>query len=311
VDADSILPPQGFVNLDKPAGLTSRKASDLVGRLFGRVETGHAGTLDPLATGVLPVAVGGATRLAELVSGADKEYLGRVRLGLATDTDDADGRPLGPERPVTASRPEVETALAGFRGEVLQRPPDYSALKRGGRAAHELARAGQPAELEPRPAVYRELELLAWEPPELELRARVSKGTYIRALARDLGERLGCGGHLVALRRTRAGAFRVEEAVTLVHLEELAAEGRAGEALLPAAAALPELVRLAAREERALYDLAKGRALPLAGFETSGAEPRAGALGLALDSEGRAVCLAELVAGPDGALLVQPRKRLR
>jgi tRNA pseudouridine55 synthase len=311
MDADSIPPPQGFVNLDKPAGMNSRKASDLVGRLFGRVETGHAGTLDPLATGVLPVAVGGATRLAELVAGADKEYLGRVRLGLATDTDDADGRPLGPALPASFPRAEVEAALAGFRGEVLQRPPDYSALKRGGRPAHQLARAGRPAELEARPATYHEIELLAWEPPELELRARVAKGTYIRALARDLGERLGCGGHLVALRRTRAGAFRVEEAVTLERLEAMAAEGRAGEALLSAAAALPELVSLVPHEERAIYDLGKGRAAALAGFATSGAEPRAGAQGLVLDADGRAVCLVELVAGPEGALAVQPRKRLR
>jgi tRNA pseudouridine55 synthase len=311
VNAPSIPDPQGFVNLDKPGGMNSRRASDLVGRFFGRAATGHAGTLDPLATGVLPVAVGGATRLAGLVSGSDKEYVGRVRLGQCTDTDDADGQPLGPEREVTASREEILAALEGFRGELLQRPPAVSALKRDGRAAHEIARAGGDPGLEPRPATFFELELLAWEPPELELRARVSSGTYIRALARDLGARLLCGGHLTALRRTRAGAFRLADAITLERLEELSAAGRAGEALLPPARALPSMPGLTARDAKAIYDLSRGRTVPLTAFDLSGAAAAAGIACLIMESGGRCAFLGQVIAAPDGESLVQPRKRLR
>jgi len=304
-------PPQGFVNLDKPAGITSRKAGDAVARCFGRkLAAGHAGTLDPAATGVLPVAIGGATRLLEFLAGLDKEYRGTVRLGLATDTDDAQGRPLGEERPVEVSRGEVEAALDSFRGEVMQRPPDFSAIKRGGRAAHKLARGGGKPRLEPRPAVYRELELLRFEPPEVEVRTLVSKGTYIRALARDLGEKLGCGGHLAALRRTRVGGFSIESAVALDDLRALAAGERAGERLLPAREALPGLSCLTAGDEL-LRSIRRGQRRPLADFAASAETAPAGARCLLLDAAGRALALAEVVDAGDGELLVQPRKRIR
>jgi tRNA pseudouridine55 synthase len=291
--------------------MTSRRAAERVGRCFARgLRVGHAGTLDPAATGVLPVAVGGATRLTELLAEADKEYRGRVRLGVATDTDDAQGRPLGEERPVDVSREEVEEALNLFRGEILQRPPDFSAVKRGGRAAHKLARSGERPRLEPRPAVYRELELLSFDPPLLELRALVSKGTYIRALARDLGERLGCGGHLASLVRTRAGPFALDDSVGLEELRALAAEGRAGERLLRAREALPDLACVTVGEQL-IRDVRRGQSRPLAEFGVAGAGPQAGARCLVVEPSGRAVCLAEILAGEDGALLVQPRKRIR
>jgi tRNA pseudouridine55 synthase len=291
--------------------MTSRRAGQAVARCLGRkLAAGHAGTLDPAATGVLPVAIGGATRLVELLAGLEKEYRGTVRLGWATDTDDAQGRPLGEECPVEVSREEVEAALGSFRGEVMQRPPDFSAIKRAGRAAHRLARGGGKPELEPRPAVYRELELLRFEPPEVEVRALVSKGTYIRALARDLGKKLGCGGHLAALRRTRAGSLSIEDAVGLDELRALAAGGRAGERLLPAREALPGLPCLTAGDEL-LRSIRRGQRRPLADFAASAEAPPAGARCLLLDAAGRALALAEIVDAGDGELLVQPRKRIR
>ncbi len=306
----SIPPPQGFVNLDKPAGITSRRAGDSVARCLGKKLTaGHAGTLDPAATGVLPVAIGGATRLVELLAGLDKEYRGTVRLGFATDTDDGQGRPLGEERPVEVSREEVEAALNSFRGDVMQRPPDFSAIKRGGRTAHKLARGGAKPQLEPRPAVYHELEVLRFEPPDVEVHTLVSRGTYIRALARDLGEKLGCGGHLSALTRTRVGDFRLEAAVKLADLRTLAMADRAGEALIPARDALPHLACLTASDEL-LRSVRRGQQRPIEDFELSGQRPAIGGRCLIVDACGRALSLGEFVAGDDEAM-VQPRRRIR
>ncbi len=306
-----MTPPQGFVNLDKPAGITSRRAGETAARCFGRgVAAGHAGTLDPAATGVLPVAVGGATRLVDLIASVDKEYRGVIRLGLDTDTDDAEGKPLGPEVPVGVGRAEAERALRDFLGEVMQRPPRFSAVKRGGRAAHKLARAGKDPGLEPRPAVYRELEMLRFDPPELEVRALVGKGTYIRALARDLGAKLGCGGHLLSLRRTRVGSFAVGDAVSLERLKEMAAAGRAGEALISAGVALPEASRLTVNDPGSVRTIRRGGRLPLGAFAASGPEPEPGRPVLVLDAAGRALALGEVVTGEAGAML-QPRKRIR
>lgn len=312
--ADSMPVAQGFVNLDKPVGLPSRRATELVSRCFGRAPAGHAGTLDPLASGVLPVALGAATRLVELLLDAEKEYRAVVRLGADTDTDDAAGRPLGPARPVAASAADVERALAGFRGRVSQRPPRYSALKLSGRPAYALARAGRPAEPAARQVEFRELRLLGYAPPDAELFARVSRGTYLRSLARDLGAALGCGGHLAALVRTRVGGFRAEEAVGLDRLRELAAAGRAAEVLLTPASALPDLPLLTARDEPTRRRVREGRRVPLAEFTAAGAQAAAGGRCLVLDARGRLVALGEVVAagaedGPS-ALAVQPRRRL-
>jgi len=297
--------PQGFVNLDKPLGMTSRRATDLAARFFRGAPAGHAGTLDPLATGVLPVAVGGAARLVELLHDADKEYRARVRLGQATDTDDATGRLLGEARPVTATGADVERALGAFRGAVMQRPPKFSALKREGRAAYELARAGEDADLQPRPVTFHELRLIAYQAPDVELAARVSRGTYLRALARDLGEALGCGGHLAALVRTRVGALRIEEAVSLERLREL---GPA--ALLPVRRVFPELAALAVADEKTRREVLQGKPLAVERFAADGRLPAAGERCLVLDGSGLALFLAECLAGEAGALRIQPRKRL-
>jgi len=225
----------GVLVLDKPTGPTSHDAVARVRRALGERRAGHAGTLDPMATGVLPVCVGKATRLVRFLADADKEYEAVVRLGFATDTDDAAGAPLGPERPVDVDRDRVEAACAALVGELMQLPPAYSAKRHQGRRAYELARAGEPV---PRQAVrvrVHRLDLLDVDAERLSIRVACSKGTYVRSLARDLGEALGCGGHLVALRRTRVGHLGLAEAADWERPDEWRAR------LIPLADALPGL----------------------------------------------------------------------
>lgn len=215
----------GLLIIDKPGGITSR---DVVNRAQGwfprRTRMGHAGTLDPLATGVLVVCVGRATRLIEYVQRMDKEYRAAVILGARSDTDDAAGTILSTEGATAPNREKLLRELAGFIGVVEQVPPDYSAAKISGRRAYDLARRGRPAYLKPRPVRIDAINALAYEYPMLEMVVRCGKGTYIRALARDLGERLGCGAYLASLRRTRIGPFVAADAMSL---DLSAAEARA------------------------------------------------------------------------------------
>jgi tRNA pseudouridine55 synthase len=204
----------GILNLNKPRGLTSHDIVARVRAVARQREVGHAGALDPMATGVLLLCLGRATRLAEYLIDSPKLYRARVRLGVITDTDDAEGVVIA-ERPVEVDRMAVEAALERFRGPILQVPPMYSALKRDGKPLYRLARRGQTVEREPRPVEIYSLELIAWEPPELVLEVLCSPGTYIRALARDLGETLGCGAHLTGLIRLASGDFRLEDAAEL------------------------------------------------------------------------------------------------
>ncbi len=203
--------------IDKPAGLTSHDVVQQVRRLSQTRRVGHAGTLDPLATGVLWLCLGRATRLIEYLMGQPKTYAGTVRLGQSTNTYDAEGE-VTHTRDVIVNEPDIAAALDAFRGQIWQVPPMYSAIKRGGQPLYKLARQGQVVELEPRPVTIYQLELLAWHEPDLTLRLVCSAGTYVRSLAHDLGERLGCGGHLVALRRTAVGGFTVDAAANLAHL---------------------------------------------------------------------------------------------
>ena len=189
-----------------------------VRRGAGEKHVGHAGTLDPLATGLLLICLGAATRLSDYLRDKDKHYRARVRLGEATDTYDADGA-VTRQSSFRPDRAAVEAALAHFRGRIMQRPPAYSAIKQGGQKAYELARRGQTVELEARPVEIFTLELTDWQPPELSLEVHCSSGTYIRSLAHDLGQRLECGAHLTALRRTASGKLTVSEAVTLADLK--------------------------------------------------------------------------------------------
>ncbi|MGE0456515.1 MAG: tRNA pseudouridine(55) synthase TruB [Vicinamibacteria bacterium] len=209
----------GALVVDKPRGPTSHDVVARVRRALGMRRAGHTGTLDPFATGVLVVCLGRATRLARFLAEGDKLYEAEVRLGFATSTDDLEGEPLGPLRQPEISREAVLAACARLVGSHLQRPPAFSAKRVGGRRAYALARAGRPTQPDPVPVTVHALELLAFEGSRLEFRVRCSPGTYVRALARDLGEALGTGAHLGALRRTESGGFALEEALPLDQIE--------------------------------------------------------------------------------------------
>lgn len=226
----------GVLNIDKPAEMTSHDVVNVVRRLTGIRRTGHTGTLDPLATGVLVLCIGRATRLSEYLLGQDKRYEAAVRLGQETNTYDAEGEIVA-EKPVTVDREAIETALTHFRGSISQVPPMFSAVKKGGRPLYELARKGVEVERPSREITIYRLDLVDWTPPHLHLDVTCSSGTYIRSLAHDLGQLLGCGGHITALRRTAVGHFSVEEAVLL---DELTAENWTEE-LLPADTAAAHL----------------------------------------------------------------------
>lgn len=219
--------PGGLVVVDKPAGWTSHDVVARIRRLAGTRRVGHAGTLDPMATGVLIVGVDRATRLLGYLALTEKEYAGTVRLGQTSDTDDADGR-LGPVVPAAGlTQAELTSAIGTLTGAISQVPPGISAIKVGGHRSYQLTRAGQPPQLAPRPVVVSRLEVTGTrregEVLDVDIAVTCSSGTYIRSLARDLGARLRVGGHLTALRRTRVGPYPVSQARTLSELEETAA----------------------------------------------------------------------------------------
>ena len=224
---------QGILNVDKPEGITSFRVVSLVRRLSGVRKVGHAGTLDPLATGVLLVCLGHAVRVSEYLMELPKTYRGTVRLGVATDTFDADGEPVFEGDAGSVDETALRASLAALAEQEEQVPPVYSALKVGGTPAHRLARAGRPVNLRPRKTSIERIDLLSFRPPLVEIEVRCGKGTYIRTLADDLGRRLGCGGHLTALRRTAVGPFDVDEAVSLERLEAAFADGAWQELMLP------------------------------------------------------------------------------
>lgn len=212
----------GIVIIDKPEGWTSQ---DVVSKLRGVLHTkriGHGGTLDPMATGVLPVFVGRATRAVEFFEHSEKTYETVLRLGITTDTEDISGTVLT-EQDAFVTGQQLEKVLEQFRGEILQVPPMYSALKINGQKLVDLARKGKEVERKPRPVTIHELTLLSMEADGIHLRVRCSKGTYIRTLCKDIGEALGCGGCMASLRRVQAGEYTIDEAVPLMELVEAAA----------------------------------------------------------------------------------------
>ncbi len=209
----------GIVIIDKPAGWTSQDVTARLRRVFGTRRIGHGGTLDPMATGVLPVFVGRATRGVEFFEHAEKTYETELLLGVATDTEDTTGTVLS-RREVSVTPEQLTAVLERFRGEIMQIPPMYSALKVNGQKLCDLARKGRQVERQPRPVTIHELTLLSREGDTLRLRVRCSKGTYIRTLCADIGEALGCGGCMQALRRTQAGEYTIAEAVPLQQLLE-------------------------------------------------------------------------------------------
>jgi tRNA pseudouridine55 synthase len=211
----------GIVIIDKPAGWTSQDVTARLRRVFGTRRIGHGGTLDPMATGVLPVFVGRATRGVEFFEHAEKTYETELLLGVATDTEDTTGT-VRARREVSVTQARLDEVLERFRGEIMQIPPMYSALKVNGQKLCDLARKGRQVERQPRPVTIHELTLLSREGDTLHLRVRCSKGTYIRTLCADIGEALGCGGCMQALRRTQAGEYTIAEAVPLQQLLEAA-----------------------------------------------------------------------------------------
>lgn len=222
----------GILLIDKPSDWTS---SDVIAKLRGILHErriGHSGTLDPMATGLLVVFVGRATRAVEFAESHEKRYLASLRLGLVTDTQDITGNRIG-GAPGAVSDAELEQALSAFRGDILQLPPMYSAIKVGGKKLYEIARRGGTVERKPRPVQIAELRYLGREGEDVLLDVTCSKGTYIRTLCHDIGEKLGCGGCMSALRRTRSGAFRLDDAYTLDQVQEAADRGKASSLLLP------------------------------------------------------------------------------
>ena len=279
----------GWIALDKAVGETSTNAVAALKRLFRAKKAGHAGTLDPLASGVLPIAFGEATKTVPFVMDGEKAYLFTVHWGVETDTDDSEGKAT--ERSDTRpSHEAILAALPAFTGTIEQTPPKYSALKIGGARAYDLAREGQAVELAARPVEIRRLDLV--EMPDAKhtvFRAECGKGTYVRAIARDLGRALGCFGHVTALRRVRVGSFGMETAVTLQSLAALRDQGgedTLASALLPVEAGLTSLPSLAVsaadaqRLARGQSVIVRGRDAPiLEGFVSVSAQGSLVALG--------------------------------
>jgi tRNA pseudouridine55 synthase len=260
---------EGLLLIDKPAGPTSHDVIQKLRRLSGIRRIGHAGTLDPLATGLLLVCLGRATRLLEYLLDQPKRYEAAVRLGQSTDTFDAQGTVVA-EKPVDITEVDIEKALDSFRGPIVQHAPAYSAVKRNGVPLYKLARQGVEVERPSRKVTIYNLEICSWQKPLLHLDVTCSSGTYIRSLADDLGQTLACGGHISALRRTEVGSFSIKEAVTL---EELGSDNWS-EYLLPPDTAVHHLPKVEFSAEVA-QKLLMGQRVPGAGVQPAGTPARA------------------------------------
>jgi tRNA pseudouridine55 synthase len=254
---------EGILNVDKPGGMTSHDVVARVRRLTGARRVGHAGTLDPLATGVLVCCVGQATRLAEYLSASDKVYRAVARFGLVTDTYDIEGAVVAEVLDFETPVEEIRAALTGFVGDILQAPPAYSAIKLDGVPAYRRARRGEEVRPLARPVSVHSIELISWSPPYLSLEIACGPGTYVRSLVHDLGAVLGCGAALASLRRTRSGRFRVEDASTLEQLAAAAGAGKLEPVLLPATSALGGLVEVVV-DAHAADRLRAGMVIPVA-----------------------------------------------
>ncbi len=229
----------GVLVVDKPVGMTSHDVVQIIRTGTNIRRAGHTGTLDPRASGVLVVLIGPAVRLSEFVSASDKRYQAIIEMGVKTDTFDGDGE-ITQRSIVDITVEEFEDALRGFIGEIEQKPPAYSAIKVGGKKAYEMARDGEDVDLEPRMINVYDLELLEWDPPEAVIDVYCSSGTYVRSLANDLGEILGCGANLIGLRRTKSGQFGLRDAIPLRKLQESFSTGEWYKYLIPAAEALSD-----------------------------------------------------------------------
>jgi tRNA pseudouridine55 synthase len=288
----------GWICLDKSYDLTSTSAVGRVRRIFNAQKAGHAGTLDPLATGILPIALGEATKTVPFLMDADKTYRFTIAWGRTTATFDREGDVVA-ESDVRPSLPQVEAVLPRFVGEIEQIPPAYSAIKVDGERAYDLARAGETVELKARPVSIHALRLVdAADADHVTLEMDCGKGTYVRALVRDIAEALGACGHVSELRRTRVGGFTEESAVTLELLEDLGHKARLSEALLPVETALDDIPALAVTDEDA-FRLKQGRSIVLVPrqVEVVKARLKPGSRTVSATSGGSVVALCEMRAG--------------
>jgi tRNA pseudouridine55 synthase len=287
--------PSGFLVVDKPVGWTSHEVVDAARRWLGIRRVGHLGTLDPLATGLLPLAIREATKLAPFVAQGPRVYVGSIRLGVATDTFDAEGRVLHRHDGPLPSEDLVREALAGFLGETMQIPPMFSSVKKGGVPLYRLARRGEEVERAPRPIRIDSLEMHHYVPPEIGIEISCSPGTYVRTLASDLGEQLGCGAHLSGLRRTSSGPFLLDQAASVEDLEAAAERGDCESRLIAPERALG-LPVVALRVDQARR-VAHGGDIPAAeaaGPFESGTPPRPGDRLAALAPSGTLLAVMEL-----------------
>ncbi|MBI5293847.1 MAG: tRNA pseudouridine(55) synthase TruB [Chloroflexi bacterium] len=290
----------GVLVVDKPVGMTSHDVVQVIRNGTSLRRAGHTGTLDPRASGVLVILVGPAVRLSEYVSASDKRYQAIIRLGSTTDTFDADGRFTRSNVPVNVTEAQFEEVLKSFIGEIEQTPPPYSAVKVQGRKAYEMARQGEEVDLTPRKIQVHHLEVLEWAPPEVVVDVHCSSGTYVRSLANDLGEKLGCGAYLVGLRRTKSGRFSLRDAVPLRKLQEAFTAGNWYQYLIPAAEALGDwpAVELSPDEVEAVRH----------GHRVKVKEGNTEAKVRGVSTQGELVALMELATAEDGSSEWQPKK---
>ena len=282
----------GIIIIDKPAGWTSMDVCAKLRGMFHEKRVGHGGTLDPMATGVLPVFIGRATRAVEFAAGSDKEYIAGIRLGMVTNTQDTTGEVLE-ERGASVTREELSALLPRFTGDIQQLPPMWSAVKVNGKKLYELARKGKEVERRPRPVTIRALEVLDGAAPEgsdFVLRVVCSKGTYVRTLCHDIGQALGCGGCMSALRRVKAAGFTLEDSVTLEAVQAAVDRGEGEFLLLPVDACfagVPVLVLKTAGAEKKIRNGAAlaARDIPDGEYRVYGADKTFLALGRAADGK--------------------------
>jgi tRNA pseudouridine55 synthase len=256
------IPMNGVIVIDKPSGLTSHDVVNRVRRVLDQRSVGHLGTLDPSATGVLPIVVGNLTRLAQFYVHSEKTYEGVIRFGFATDTYDADGEPVTRPQSVHLNYDEVRNLAAEFQGTTEQTPPPFSAKKIAGVPAYKLARKKQEVVLKPVEVEIKEFEILAATADQATFRARVASGTYIRSIAHEMGQKIGCGAHLASLRRTAAAEFKIDEAHSLAALEAAAKQGTADSLFIHPRKLVPQLPCVTATEEAAAL-IRSGRAVNL------------------------------------------------
>lgn len=258
----------GVLNINKPSGMTSHDVVQAVRRITKEKRVGHTGTLDPMATGVLVLCAGKATRIARYLEAGEKEYEAIMRLGVTTDTLDAEGRVLETRSYSPPDRSQLLQALKQFTGTIMQQPPAFSAVKVKGVASYKLAREGKAEPLKPRQITIFDIELTAYEDPFISLTVKCSKGVYIRTLCADLGETLGTGAHLTGLVRTRSGRFGIDHAVTLDRIADSAAAGTLDRVLIPLDEALADFPAVAVEETNA-GKIVHGNRIPWPGDSTS------------------------------------------